>query len=213
MKTRALSVLAVVGLASVANAQAIEGITYVIEWTNASISSGANTGAVYAILDPGVGTASAWNTPPGKGQAGTIKAFASSIFDTLSVSNGTNGTLAWAVPANMNLANIPGSSNGAGGITGSNAGQLGPPSNTAPVVDNKVKILDLTWTLNVAGNYTVQYAVKSTSGKVYLDVGLASWVGENAVRTDKGGSFNVTPAPASLALLGLGGLIVGRRRR
>ncbi len=211
MKTRALSVLAIVGLASAAQAQ--ETLTYVIEWANASISQGSNTGAVYAILDPVVGTKTTWNTPPGTGQAGTIMAFASSIFNTTGVQNATKGTLAWTVPTDVNAANKKGTDDGAGGITGTNAGQFGPPVNTNPNVGNKVKLLDLTWTITTAGNYTVEYAIKSTSGKVFLDVGLASWVGENATRTDKGASFNVTPAPASLALLGLGGLVAGRRRR
>jgi hypothetical protein len=214
MKIRALAVLAVAGLATVSNAQPIEALSYSVEWDFASINNGGtNTGGVYATITPDIGTQTAWNTVPGKGQAGILKAFASSIIALVNNLNGLNGNIAWTVPADMNLANIPGVPDGLGGITNSQSGQFGPPTNPTPNLKQKVLILALSWTDTAGGNYSVDYGVKSSSGKVWLDVGLAAWVGENAVRTDGKGGFNVVPAPASLALLGLGGLIAGRRRR
>ncbi len=213
MKIRALAVLAVAGLAAATNAQPIETLTYSVEWDLASISSGANTGGVYVTITPDIGTTTAWNTKPGTGQAGKLMAFASSIMNLLNTQNGTNGALTWSVPTDVNAANLPGTDDGAGGIKLSQAGQFGPPVNPTPNTKQKVKILDLKWTLGVLGNYDVSYATQSTSGKVFLDVGLSAWVGENAVKVDGKGGFSVTPAPASLALLGLGGLVAGRRRR
>lgn len=213
MKIRALAVLAVAGLAAATNAQPIETITYSVEWDQASITGGSNTGAVYATITPDIGTTTAWNTKPGTGQAGKLMAFASTIGNLVNTANGLNGTLDWTVPTDVNAANIKGTADGSGGIAGTQSGQFGPPVNPAPNTKQKVKILDLKWTLGVAGNYSVSWDFNATSSKVFLDVGLASWVGENAAKVSGKGGFNVTPAPASLALLGLGGLVAGRRRR
>jgi hypothetical protein len=213
MKTRLFAVLAVAGIAAAANAQDTT-ITYTIKWDNASINNGGtNTGAVYAEITPGIGSAVKWTTAPGKGQAGTIEAFASSVFDTLNLLNGSNGALSWTVPAALNVAGIPGSANG-GGIAGTNAGQVGKTLNPNPVLDNPIKLLDLSWTDTTGGTYDVNYGIKSASGKMFLNIGIANWVGHNATfRVDGQGGFSVVPAPASMALLGLGGLVAARRRR
>lgn len=217
MKTRALAVLAVAGLAAVAQAQDTT-MTYSIVWDKASINPGeTNTGKVVVEIKPGIGSTILWTTAPGKGQAGILKAFASSIFDTLSVLNGNQGTLAWTVPAALGVAGIPGTSNGAGGITGTNAGQVAPPLNPTPVLDNPITVLNISWTGNAGFSGDVNYGIKSSSGKMFLDIstgGNPIWVGHNATsRVDGQGGFTVVPAPASMALLGLGGLVAARRRR
>jgi MYXO-CTERM domain-containing protein len=217
MKTRALAVLAVAGLAAIANAQDTS-ISYSIVWDKASINPGeTNTGKVIATVTPGFGATIKWTTPPGKGQNGILKAFASSIFDTVNLLNGEQGTLAWTVPTALNLANIQGNLNG-GGIVGTNAGQVAPPINPNPNVDNPITILNLTWTGNAGFSGNVSYNVKATSGKMFLDISTTptpTWVGHNATKLESAaaGNFTVVPAPASMALLGLGGLVAARRRR
>ncbi len=51
-------------------------------------------------------------------------------------------------------------------------------------------------------------------GRWYTDLGSTSGNAVNlTVDSNPGGSVTITPTPASLALLGLGGLVAGRRRR
>jgi PEP-CTERM motif len=216
MKTRLLAVLAVAGAAAVANAQDTT-MTYTIVWDNAQINNGGtNTGAVFATITPGIGSTVKWTTSPGKGQNGTIQSFASSVFGAQNLLNGLNGTLKWTVPAALNLAGIPGALNAAGDLVGTNAGQVGKTLNPNPIIDNPIKILDISWTDTTGGNFLVNYGATSASGKMFLDIGLANgnWVGHNATKLAFGqGGFAVVPAPASMALLGLGGLVAARRRR
>ena len=215
MKTRALAVLAVAGLAAIAQAQDTT-ISYSIVWDNAVIApGGTNTGKVVAEIKPGIGSTIAWTTSPGKGQPGILKAFASTIFDTLNLLNGQNGTLSWTVPAALNVANLKGDPDGSGGIKGTNSGQVGLPINPTPLTDNPITILNLSWTGNAGWMGDVNFGLKTSSGKMFLDIGTTSpiWVGHNAtIRVDGQGGFSV-PAPASMALLGLGGLVAARRRR
>ena len=214
MKTRAIFALAAAaGMATVASAQ--EGMTFSIKWDKAQVNNGeVQTGSVWATFTPGAGSTTNWNTAPGTGQSATVKAFASSQGHLLGVLNATAGTLAWTVPSALNIANKPGTSDGNGGINGTQAGQFGPPANQNPILDNPIKILDLMWTPSDYNAKTVTYKFDGTSSKIWLDVGLQAWVGENAIITDSANaSFEVVPAPATLALLGLGGLVAGRRRR
>jgi hypothetical protein len=214
MKTRAIFALAAAaGMATVASAQ--EGMTFSIKWDKAVVNNGeVQTGSVWATFTPPIGSNTNWNTPPGSGQPGTVEAFASSQGHLLNILNGTAGTLAWTVPSAVNLANKPGTPDGNGGISTTQAGQFGPPANPTPLLDNPIKILDLMWTPSNYSAKTVTYKFDGTSAKLWLDVGLQAWVGENAIITDSGNtSFEVVPAPATLALLGLGGLVAGRRRR
>lgn len=207
-----LSMLAVLGLAVGGSAQPIETITYSIEWDSASVLTEA-TGSVYATITPDLETTTAWNTKPGVGQMATLMRFGASIMDLVNVKNGSLGTLTWTVPADLNVG-VPGAPDGNGGIKSSHAGQFMPPTVTMPPAIQKVKILDLKWTLNEPAPmiFQVTYATKSTSAKVWLDAGLASYVGENAVKIDGKGSFQVIPAPASTAFLGLAMLMTRRRR-
>ncbi|MBS0195264.1 MAG: PEP-CTERM sorting domain-containing protein [Planctomycetes bacterium] len=65
----------------------------------------------------------------------------------------------------------------------------------------------------VPGNGIVYAAVTSYQGTIGAHTNPASYLNEN--ENSKTGTFNLNlvPAPGSLALLGLGGLIAGRRRR
>lgn len=207
-----LSLVAVLGLAARGLAQPLETITYSIEWDSPSVLS-VVTGSVYASITPDLGTTTAWNTKPGVGQSATLMRFKSSILDFVNVKNGMLGTLTWTVPAELNVG-VPGAPDGNGGIKSSQAGQFMPPTVPMPLPLQKVKVLELKWTLNEPSPviFQVTFATKSSSAQVYLDAGLASYVGENAVKVDGEDSFEVIPAPRSAALVGLATLMTRRRR-
>jgi MYXO-CTERM domain-containing protein len=194
-------------------------VTYTVKWDNELIvGGGTNTGAIYATISPGIGETVKWTTPPGKGQPGVIKAFASSIFDLLNTLNGNEGTLTWTVPASLNLANLPGTPDGNGGIAGVNVAQV-RGLNPNPNVDNPIKIFDLQWQdTGEMFNGFVEYTTKVSSSKIFLDIGTVGneiWVGHNATFILNGsGSFGVSiPTPAGMSMLGLAGLVAMRRRR
>jgi hypothetical protein len=210
------SVAGIVAIAVCSNAQAIESITYTIEWANGLVPvGGSNTGAVYATITPSIGSMTQWNTPPGNGESGILKAFASSIINLVNTKGSDiDAVLTWTVPAEFNLANIPGTSDGNNGILGSQSGQFGPPANSSPNTSQKVKVLDLKWTLLSAMTIEpVEYTTQALSSKVFLDVGLAAWVGENAAKIDTAGGFSALPSPAALPALLVMGLAVRWRRR
>ncbi len=202
-----------VSLASAASGQLTAKLTYTIEWNSGPQPGVAAKGAVYATIDPEIGKEIQWFTPPGTGQLGTLKAFASSIFNFVNVENGETGTLSWTVPASFNIANKPGTPDGSGGILGVNAGQFGPPVNTNPVVTNKVKLLDLEWLTTDFTMRAVEFKTNATSGKVYLDIGLTAWVGQNAELVNGSGGFFIFPSPSGGVVLGVGMLAMVRRRR
>ena len=64
-----------------------------------------------------------------------------------------------------------------------------------------------TWTVDAA-TYADMLA-GSTSGNLYFPVDNAA----DVVGADLLGTYNVVPAPGAMALLGLGGIVAGRRRR
>lgn len=203
------------GVATVANAQyPIETLTFSIEWENdVSPSNPMVKGAVWATISPDIGATVAWNTKPGTGQLGTLEAFASTIFNTSNVENGATGKLAWTVPTNYNVNGKIGTPDGNGGIHETNVGQFGPPVNTSPLIDQKVKLLDLTWVTSDFSARHVQYETQAIWAKVYLDVGLAVWVGENASIVNGSGGFWVVPAPSVVALIAPLLLVATKRRR
>lgn len=210
------SVVGIAAFAVCSNAQPIESITYSVEWDGATVlPGGSNTGAVYATITPSIGSTTQWNTPPGTGQSGILKSFASSIINLVNT-KGSNidAVLTWTVPTEFNIANKPGTSDGNNGILASQSGQFGLPSNPSPNTAQKVKILDLKWTLISAMTIQpVEYTTQAVSSKVYLDVGLAAWVGENAVKIDGVGAFSAIPSPGALPALMVMGLAARRHRR
>ncbi len=202
-----------VGVVGSAGAQLTPTFTYTIEWENAPLPGVAAKGGVYVMCEE-IGKDIQWFTPPGTGQWGEAKAFASTIYSVVNVQNATTGTLSWTVPAEFSISQKPGDGDGNGGISSIHGGQFGPPLNTNPVVDNKVKVLTLEWMTTDFSTYRfVEWTTKATSGKVYLDVGLSAWVGQNVIKVDGSGGFWVVPAPGGLALMGLAGVAAMRRRR
>ena len=65
-----------------------------------------------------------------------------------------------------------------------------------------------TWTIDAA-NYAAMLA-GNTSGDIYFGADTDDDIASGAVLI---GTWNVVPAPSGLALIGLGGLVAGRRRR
>ena len=193
-------------------------ITFSIKWDKPTIGAGeTNTGAVWAEITPGLGSSIKWTTPPGKGQQGTIVAFASTVFDTMNLLNGGKGQLKWTVLPDWATVGIPGEPDGNGGIKGTNAGQvaeggLNPQANKK----NPVQLLSLTWTAQAGGMYDVAYGLSSKSGKMYLNIGTGFqfWVAQAATfRVDGQSGFSVIPAPAAWCVAGLSTLLACRRRR
>ncbi len=194
-------------------------ITYSIKWElqDPVFPGVPNKGEVWATISPEMGTVIPWTTPPGKGQPGKLLAFASSIFDTVNVSNGTMGTLKWTVPEAFNQAGIPGNPDGSGGIKGTVSSQ-NVGLNPTPNYDQAVKILDLVWTGVVPGNgEVIDYQISATTAKVFLDIGVFPSqipVGHNAKIINGGGSFYYgTPAPSAAAVAGIALAFATRRRR
>jgi len=204
-------------ITSIVNAQDVS-MTFSVVWDKPAINPGeTNTGAVYAEIAPGIGSVVPWNTPPGKGQPGVIKRFATSIFDLLNLSNGQAGTLQWTVPVMLNIANIQGTPDGNGGVAGINVGNVGAIILPFPGLDdNPIKILDIAWThdLTVPAS-EVTYSVKPASAKVFLDIGngFPTLVGHNAKQTFVvPGTFQI-PTASSASVVAMTLLLAFRRRR
>lgn len=211
------SVLLIAGHASLALAQPLETLTLTIAWDKPVIAPGeANSGAIYATASPEIGSTTAWNTPPGMGQPGMVKAFASTIFDFTSLQNGAKGTLAWTRNPEFAISLVDPKPDGAGGFTSANLGQFGLPVNPSPNVNGTVKLVDLQW---IAASkvppepLAVVYQTKAATAKIFLEVGLTAWVGESAIKIDGQGGFTVIPAPTATAIALPALLLATRRRR
>lgn len=110
------------------------------------------------------------------------------------------------------LPQVPGTPAG-GNVTGIQTGQLHFPlagilANTA----NPIKIWEADWTDNNFTARTVNLSSASTKFDLYINSNGTSQSFLSSLAEAKG-TIEVIPAPASLALLGLGGLVAGRRRR
>lgn len=220
--TSALVLAASVALPASSHAQQTVTLTYSVAWDKSQIAPGeANQGAIVCTIEPALGSTIAWTTPPGTGQLGTLQAFASSIFSLMNAGNGLKGNVSYAVPTSLNLSQGPGKNpDEFGNIKGLQAGQFGPPVNPIPVYDNPIVICNIEWKAFAAASepYEVAYFASSTSGKVYLDVGLPSgtWVAQKGTLQSAAPSgFIVTPGPGSVStlLLGLGVGAARVRRR
>jgi hypothetical protein len=215
MRTATVAIGLFFALRATSFAQPLEQLTFSVVWDKAVIAHGeTNTGKVMATIGPGIGTITAWNTLPGKGQTGIIEAFASAIFHFKGMENGLNGTFSWTIPVEFNFSSLPGVPWPTGGAMGVNAGQFGPPTYPNPNVKQTVTILEFAWH-EVAGGgpYNVLFEAEATSAKVYLDVGLNSWVGENAVKLNGEGGFSVIPAASTAWPVVAGLAVLARRRR
>lgn len=221
MKTRAiLALTAVAGVAAAVNAQ---GPALEIRFSNGTnaitVAAGASVPVqLWAVGLPAVGTAMNWTTFPGTGQSGTYAGFASVLTNL----NGTGGTWQATSPASIAPPFVgppfgnPGVAAGSN-VTGINIGVGFNP----PVTGNSFLLWSGTidvGAVNVSLATTIQPVGAPPNGpntgfEVQLaNTGLPLNV-SHFIATTNGTGLITVPAPASLALLGLGGLIVGRRRR
>ncbi|MEO1007095.1 MAG: PEP-CTERM sorting domain-containing protein [Planctomycetota bacterium] len=191
MKTVAL--VAVAGMAAAASAQSIS-----IDPASSTIGPGES---VVVTLSAGFG-------PDDFAVAGVATDFISSV-----------GSTGWSDLALIAPMDGPGTSAGAPsgtGVDGIVAGQLNfPPAGIYADSSNPIAFWQATYTAPdmVDTPFDVDLSTRTSRFDVYLD--MMSSLSESRLGdlTEGSGVIRVVPAPASLALLGLGGLAAARRRR
>ena len=189
------SLIAVAGIAAAASAQTL---TY--SW---SVS---DTGNGDGVIEPGESALLIMSGTMSPNAAG----FAGSIYDIIGGANWDTGSVDSYVNR-LNELTDDGALQANGDILLIESFQLPSAFNGNYVSDNPIELYYITWT-------PADYTARTVS------VGDANHL-NNSVYTDSFGtsveysgvagstSFDVVPAPASMALLGLGGLVAGRRRR
>ena len=185
------SLIAVAGIAAAASAQTI---TY--SWTVSDTELSPGESAVltlWATMDP----------MPAVG-------FAGSIYDIMGGANWDTGTISGATNLVDSLATGPGTFEANNDITGIEAFQLPPFFNPSYDASNPIALYELTWTPNDYTARTVDVGdANHQNNDVYVDTFGTSVSYDGVTGSAR---FNVVPAPASMALLGLGGLVARRRR-
>ncbi|GIK19314.1 MAG: hypothetical protein AMXMBFR77_13970 [Phycisphaerales bacterium] len=196
---RALAVLALAGIAGAASAQ------QQIHWYWTVGDTGNNDGVISAG-ESAVLTLYAQFTAPGLHYAG-------SIFDIKGTGNLDTGTYT-SRGANPKLKAL---SNGDGNLQANNdilvcdTFQLPEFFNAGIDKSNPIMVYSMTWQPNDYSNRTVSGGTTNhLNHSVYIDTFGTS---KEFTPTIEGFKFDVVPAPASLALVGLGGLVAARRRR
>ena len=195
MKTTALIVVA--GIAAAAGAQ-----TMTISWTYTDNGNGDG------IIDPGeTGTATMWAAMD-PDQSGTDGGFAGSIYDISGDSRLADGTSTY--DNFLDALTNDGTNNGGGNITNIESFQLPLFFNPFFDASNPIALGALTYTPNSYAGGVATFGSTHVNFDVYTDSFGTSIPYTGVVN---GGSFTIVPAPASMALLGLGGLVATRRRR
>jgi hypothetical protein len=190
------SLFAIAGLAAAASAQGT--LTY--SW---SVS---DTGNGDGKIEPGE---SALLTMTGTMDPGAT-GFAGSIFDIVGVSNWDTGTVD-VYENHLDALTGPGDLQGNNDILTIEAFQLPPLFNPDFDASNPITLYSITWT---PADYTARTVTVGDTNHLNNDVYTDDF-GTSVPYDGVAGqaTFDVVPAPASLALLGLGGLVAGRRRR
>jgi len=101
-------------------------------------------------------------------------------------------------------------------VNGAAIGQVHLPTLGLPgSPDNPILLAEYTWTTTNFANRTVDLSTENTTqfSVVPGPGGVSINLVNSGAFSAGSGSFNVTPAPSALALLGLGGLVAARRRR
>jgi hypothetical protein len=202
MKTRVIALSAVAGLASIASAQT-PSFQYSIQ-APAQLAPGASgTVTVLVGFTPGVG---------GAVTGGAVLGLSSGAFGITGNSGSWSANVGIA-PYNFlaGVATNPGTPAGSNvnGVIWGNG--FGPPLGTVSTV-NPTPVWSATFTAG-ATNAVINVVPSGAHGVWYMPTGgtISSELTSTAVQ---GASATIlVPAPASLALLGLGGLVAARRRR
>ena len=190
------SLIAVAGIAAAASAQ-----TMTYSWTvgDTGDNDGVITGGESAVLT----LWAAMDPAPAVG-------FAGSIYDIMGGANWDTGTVDSYENLVDSLGTGPGALQGNGDIMGIEAFQLPPFFNPSYDASNPIALYAITWTPADYTARTVEVAdANHLNNDIYTD-DFGTSAGYDGV--NGAASFNVVPAPASLALLGLGGLVARRRR-
>lgn len=210
MKTRAImALMAVAGTAAVASAQGTA--TY-------SIAFGSAGGPNTVQLNPGQSTSVFVNVSFSPGVGGGTPPAAGLSDGGFGINGGGGGWSGGALPNPWGAQAVGGVGVNAG--TGSATGVSGVVWGYGflfnlphPFPQNPANVWTGTYTAGAtAGVFNVSFAGLAPTGVFAGATGLPTVV-TYASNGGQGGSITIVPAPASLALLGLGGLVAARRRR
>ena len=217
MKTRAiLALTAVAGLAAAASAQNGLSIRFANGTNAITVAPGTAVPVQVFANVPANGTNIQWTTNGGTGQTGQMAGFNSALFNLNSNGGSWSGNTLGPGMVGPPFGN-PGT-NGPGGVSGIGAG-VGFGS---PIAGPSVLIWSGTITVgasDIALNTNFTNVGSPPNGPYQgIEVALSGIIpGLNVTHyltnlPNATGTITV-PAPASLALLGLGGLVAARRRR
>ena len=221
MKTRAI--LALTALAAAAGT-AVAQPTLVVRFSNGTNAINVAPGTavpvqIFASGMPAVGTNIPWTTGGGTGQIGQYAGYVSSLFN---VNGSTTGTATWSgLTIAPPFVGPPFGNAGTAAGTNVNGVNIGVGFN-APVTGGEFLLWSGTVTVgsqNVNINPALQPVGAPPNGpytgfEVALSGIIPNLIVTHYVQTSNGLGGTITvPAPASLALLGLGGLVAARRRR
>jgi hypothetical protein len=236
MKPRAiLGLTLAAGLASAASAQ--ENVNYT--WTFVEVTMGTNNPVanpngliepgecarleLTVNITPGIGSTTTYTPPPPPG-TGTIAGLGSIFFD-LTGTGSAQGTWAFLSRATGFALGSAGTPSGTGeAVTAAQAGQFILPGSTANSSNPVNAIWRGVWCPTSYTNRTVTFTSMAAAAggnnhsSILIQYGVdpdgnPQYIGKFVSATFGSVNIPVVPGPSSLALLGLGAVIAGRRRR
>ncbi len=186
MKNSIVALLGVAGLATAAFGQAGWNIAVSNQVTPTTPSATVTVSAFFSAQD---------------------HAFAAALFALVAAEAGWSGNTVLLPPPNN-----PGVING-GSIDGITAGQIHFP----PVVNanpaNPIAVFEATWSTGDFTPRSVDVNTRTTRFDAYISATSPASQSRLAGLLEGAGAIEVVPAPSALALLGMGALVAGRRRR
>lgn len=171
---------------------------------------------VFATGMPDIGTPIPWTTPPGTGQIGQHAGFVGAYFN---MKGTTTGTASWSnlgFPPGMGLPLPPDPPHGFPSGTNVHAISASVGFNP-PITGNEFQLWYGTITVGSANVLLhTDFFPVGLPPQTGFEVALSGILPMNVsqfVQTLNGSALITVPAPAGLALLGLGGLVGARRKR